>query len=219
MRDELTLKRKGSGLLLPPRSIGPEEADLTQLTPAQRRFLLAFAKTHDVNDACELADVSRATYQRKWCSDDMFRASFAKLQLDILGSIRELALSEAYNSFERIVRLRDQEDDQRVALRAAEKVLNLTKDPSLTGENTAQLHAQTAFMRLMSKPTMVAALERVRRGENVIDGDYREPEMDKPDFYDNTDDREVMGELDAKSKLLRGFVLDDDSEGEEEDAE
>ena len=141
---------------------------LTALTPAQRLFLFYYAQCPDIKWACEQAGCAVITVKKTWKQQPTFAKAWASIiRGEVTDIIRAAARDEAGKSFARIVELRDQTKNPRVALDSAKTCLRAIEDPTFAnrihvtkdiGENWKRVLASLMpEIRALSEGTIVEA--------------------------------------------------------------
>jgi len=174
-----------------------ETMDLTALTPAQRLFLFYYAQCPDLEWAAEQAGVSPATVKYTWSKNALFKAWWDRVvRTEVTELIKSKAKEEAARSLARLIELRDQDQNKRVALAASKLLLQAMADPTFQNKMEITRDVGANWMRVFK--TISPALEGVAKGEIVEAEDWQLLEdsgvSEMQEVHDEDDMPDVQGE-------------------------
>jgi len=156
------------------KSIVPVDWDegLGVLTPAQRLFLFYYAQCPDVKWACEQAGCSPLTVQKVWKRQPTFVTAWNMvIRGEVTEVIRKAAADQAAKSFARIIELRDQDSNLRVALDAAQASLRAVRDPTFASRVEVTRDIGENWRRLLTQ--LLPEIQGLASGDIVEAEDWR----------------------------------------------
>lgn len=147
--------------------------DITALTPTQRLFLFYYAQKPSIEWACEQASCSPLTVKKKWKYDPTFARAWGMIiRGEVTDVIKAAAKDQAGQSFARIVELRDQDSNPRVALDAAKACLRAIEDPTFASRVQVTKDIGSNWARVLSQ--LLPEIKGLAQGDIVDAEDWWE---------------------------------------------
>ena len=167
------------------------EEGLTALTPTQRLFLFYYAQIPNIEWACEQTGCSPVSVKKKWKYQEGFAKAWAMvIRGEVTDTIRAAAKDQAGKSFARIIELRDQVKNPRVALDAAKACLRAVEDPTFASRVTVTKDIGENWRRVLM--SLMPEIRALSEGEIIDAEDWWEVEEDQKLIEDVTEEDAVQ---------------------------